>query len=77
MAGKFGAGVGGPFALAIVLTLLGLIVGDATFGMIVGVAVVLLIIYVMSKVPLRVSLMGLMFCAFTLENPNDLPAAGQ
>jgi hypothetical protein len=77
MAGKLGGDALAPFAISIVLILVALMIGDPTVGMILGAVVMLLLIYTMTKLPLRVSLMALMFCAFVLENPNDLPASGK
>lgn len=65
------------FASAIGLTFLALLIDSEAVGWVIGPIVLLLIIVVMAKVPLRVSLLALMFCALTLENPAEIPASGQ
>jgi hypothetical protein len=77
MATKFGGDVVGAFALMIVLTLATALIDDATVATLVVPIILILILYLMTKVPLRVSAMALMFCAFTLENPAELPGAGR
>jgi hypothetical protein len=76
MATGVGGDVIGAFALTIFLVLVAVIVGDFTMSLAVGALVIVLAIYMMSKVPIRTSLMVLGFCALTLENPAELPAAG-
>src|SRR5260221_11024197 len=76
MAARLGGDVIGAFALTILLILVGVVAGDATVGLGIGAVVALLAIYMMSKAPLRTSLMVLTFCGLTLENPAELPAAG-
>lgn len=76
MAARLGGKVGGPFALTILLILIGVVVGDSTVGLVIGILVFLLAVYMMTRVPVRTSLMVLMFCALTLENPSENPASG-
>ncbi len=67
----------GAFAAAIVLTLLAVAIDDGTIAWIIGPLVFGLGIFAIARAPMRVSLMTLMFFAFTLENPAELPANGQ
>jgi hypothetical protein len=64
----------GVLAVTLLVTVGAALVGDATLGFLVAPIVVVGIFYMMWRAPLRHSLMALMFCAFTLENPNDAPA---
>lgn len=70
------ADVVGALALTVLLIAGGIFIGDASIGWGVGLLVFLLLLYVMSRVPVRYSLMGLMFCAYTLENPSEPSASG-
>ena len=74
---KLGADVKLTFGLAIVLTLLGLAIDNGVIGWILALIVLPLLIYAMANAPLRSSLLVLMFCALTLENPSEMPASGQ
>jgi hypothetical protein len=73
---KMGSNVRDACVVAMILTVLGIAVGNAALGWVVGLGAFGALLYVMSKVPLRISLMVLTFCALVLENPSDLPAAG-
>lgn len=58
-------------AVAIVLSVLGSLIGDSTVGMLLAPIVFGAMVYCMTRVPLRTSVMALIFLAFTLENPGD------
>jgi len=77
MGGKISGGAIGAFVTAVVLTLIGLGADDWGVSAIIVPLVFLLILYVMTQVPVRVSLLAMMFCAFTLENPSEIPSAGR
>src|SRR5260221_2817790 len=77
MGGKISGGPLGAFITAVVLTLIGLGADDWGVSAIIIPLVFLLIVYVMTQVPVRVSLLALMFCALTLENPSEIPAVGR
>jgi hypothetical protein len=64
------------FAVAALLTILALVIDDESFGWLLAVPILSALIYTMVRLPLRTSLMWITFCAFTLENPAELPAAG-
>lgn len=70
---RVGADVKVVLAGAFTLTVLGLLIGDTTLGLVLTPFVFLLLLYVMFRVPLRYSLFALMFLAFVLENPADGP----
>jgi hypothetical protein len=63
-------------AAAIVLALTAAVVDSGDFAWLAGPTVMLLIFFVMSRVRLLYSLLGVMFISLTLENPNEAPAAG-
>jgi len=65
------------FTIAVVLTVIALLIGDGTLGWLVALVVLPLIFYAMAAAPLRSTLLVLMFCGLTLENPSEQPAAGQ
>jgi hypothetical protein len=73
---KVGVDVKGAFAAAILLVLVAVVVGEEMLTMLIAPVVFLLTFFMMARVPLRHSLMGLMFLALTLENPDEVPAAG-
>jgi hypothetical protein len=62
--------------MAILLVLLGVAIDNANVGWLLAAPVTVLVFFAMSRVPLRYSLLGIMFCVFTLENPNEVPANG-
>ncbi len=70
---KIGGDVKVALTLGLLLTLGGLAIGDTTLGLVLTPLVFVLGIYAMSRVPLRTSMMALMFLAFTLENPAEAP----
>jgi hypothetical protein len=73
---KPGADIVGAYAIALLLTVMALIADDSTVSWILAFPIVGSLVYTMAKQPLRVSLMWMMFCALTLENPSELPAWG-
>lgn len=64
------------FGLAVSLAVIATWADSAPLGWVLGPIVVLLSWFAMSKVPMRTTLLVLMFFAFVLENPNEAPAAG-
>jgi hypothetical protein len=58
-------------SLSGLLVLLGLAVADSTLGVLIVLIVLPLIIYAMCRVPVRQSMMTLMFFAFALPNPAE------
>jgi hypothetical protein len=73
---KLGPDVKVAFGAAIALVLTALAIDDGTVAWIIALAVIPLLFYAMAQAPLRSSLLVLMFCALTLENPAEQPAAG-
>jgi hypothetical protein len=67
---KAAAAVG--IGLAVVATLL----DEGTVGWLLSPVILGSIIYAMARIPLRYSLMAMMFAALVLENPSDQPGAG-
>ena len=65
------------FGLAIALMLLGLLIDSEAVGWLIAPMVLLLLIITMAKVPLRISLLALIFCVLVLENPAEVPACGR
>jgi hypothetical protein len=66
-----GADVKGVLALAAVLTLVGVGVGDPSLGVILTLLVYILLVFAMARVPLRNSMATLMFFAMVLPNPAE------
>lgn len=66
----------GAFLIAILLILVGVAIDDGTVAWLLAPFVLTLLVYAMAKVPLRSSLLVLMFVAFTIENPSEMPGAG-
>lgn len=66
----------GVFVLAVAMAVGAVLLDDATVGWVVGPTVLLMLCFVMSRVPLLYSLLGVMFCSLVLENPSEAPAAG-
>jgi hypothetical protein len=64
------------FGVAVALTLVAVAIDSATVAYLVAPMIAVALLYAMWRAPLRYSLMVLMFCAFTLENPEESPAAG-
>jgi hypothetical protein len=73
---RVGGDVKAVLGFALLVTALGLLIGDSTLGMLLTPLVFLLVLYAMFRVPLRYSLFTLMFLAFSLENPADGPVYG-
>jgi hypothetical protein len=71
-----GGDVKGALGLSVALILLGVIVGDSTLGLLLTPIVFCLLIFCMSRVPIRYSMMTLMFFALTLENPSEMSGCG-
>lgn len=65
------------FAAVIMLIVLAVAIDNEAVGWLIGPIVLVMLIVLMSKVPLRTSLLTMMFCAITLENPAEIPASGQ
>lgn len=63
-----GGDVKGALGLAGLLLLIAVAVGDTSLGIAITLVDFLLIAYAMSRVPVRLSMMGLMFFAFVLPN---------
>ena len=66
-----GADVKAVAALGALLITVATIVGDNTLGLLIGFVVSVLAIYLMCRVPIRHSLLTLMFFAFVLQNPGE------
>jgi hypothetical protein len=62
--------------LAIVLTSVALILANGMVAWVVGLLVVLLIFFALSRVRLLYGLLAIMFVSLTIENPSEAPAAG-
>lgn len=56
---------------AALLVVMGELVGDGTFGLLVGLIAFGLVVYAMTRIPLRYSMMGLAFFATVLPNPSE------
>ena len=65
------------FVAALVLAVIAALIDNGGLGWMIGPIVLLLAWYAMARVPIRVSMLVLMFLALTLENPSENPAAGQ
>ncbi|MDB4989426.1 MAG: hypothetical protein JWN04_4604 [Myxococcaceae bacterium] len=61
----------GAFGVALGLITLGELVGDGSFGLLVGIIAFGLIVYAMTRVPVRNSMLGLLFFATVLPNPSE------
>jgi O-antigen ligase len=68
---RLGADVRIALAAALLLTAVGLAIGDTTAGIFFTIVVFLLVVYMMFRVPLRHSMLALMFLALALPNPAD------
>lgn len=65
------------FGLAMFLIVGAALIDNGTLGWIVALPALGMLIYCMARAPLRNSLFILMFCAITLENPNESPHYNQ
>jgi hypothetical protein len=66
-----------PFGAAVALMALALLIDTEAVGWLVAPFVIALLIVAMTKVPLRSSLLTLMFCVLTFENPAESFANGR
>jgi hypothetical protein len=73
---KLGGDVKMAAAIAGFLTAVAAFSGEEMVGMLVSPIVILLVLFMLVKAPLRNSLFAIIFLAFTLENPWEAPAAG-
>jgi hypothetical protein len=73
---RVGGDVKGALAIAVLLTLVAVAVGEEMFSWLVAVIVVPLVIFVLIRAPIRYSMMGLMFVSLSIENPDEHPAEG-
>ncbi len=71
---RVSSGAKSAFGVALALAVTAAAIDNAMLGWLVAPIVLLLIFYAMTQVPLRVSLLILMFSAFVLENPSEHPA---
>jgi hypothetical protein len=65
----------GAFAIAVVLTIIATLADDAVISLLLAPVIYLVVVFVMSRVPLRVSMLGLMFAALTIQDASDSSAA--
>ncbi|MEP7051082.1 MAG: O-antigen ligase family protein [Pseudomonadota bacterium] len=74
---RFGGDVKAALAVAVVLTMLGMLIGDT--GVSVGLALLIIpaLFYAASKIPIRYSLMAMMFFAYILPNPQEGVSTGK
>lgn len=68
---KLGADVKAAAALCVLLICLATAIGDSTVGLLIGLVVAVLAVYLMARAPLRYSLLTLMFLALVLQNPGE------
>ena len=73
---ELGGDVKAAFGSAVVLAVIGCLIGNGAVGWLLALIVLPLLFYAMVKAPLRYSLLVLMFCGLTLENPAEQPAQG-
>jgi hypothetical protein len=52
-------------------------IGDETLSLLMSPLIVLAILYVLVRAPIRYSMLALMFVALTVENPDDNPGSGK
>jgi len=71
-----GSDVKAAFGVAVLLTIAALLIDNGAIGWLAALLVLPLLFYSMAKAPLRYSMLVLMFCALTLENPSEQPASG-
>ena len=72
---KVGGDVLGVLGLVLLLVIIGTLADDATVGLLLCPIVYLLLVFAMTRVPLRISALGLMFAALTFQDANDHSAA--
>lgn len=68
---QIGSDVVGATSLAGLLIVVGVLIGDASVGLLVGLIAFALVVYSMCRVPIRYSMLALMFLALTLPNPAE------
>jgi hypothetical protein len=68
---KIGTDVKAVLGLAGVLTVAGTLADDQTLALLLIPVVYLLLVFAMARIPLRTSLLGLMFVVLTLQDAND------
>lgn len=68
---KLGGDVIGALSVAFVLAVIGGLIGDTSLGLIVTLIDFVLVVYAMTRVPVRTSMMALMFLVFVLPNPSE------
>src|SRR5579885_927244 len=74
---RLGGDAIGAFALAVVAVLAAVVVGGDGMGWIASLIAFPALIFAAARSPLRYSMMTLAFFAFTLENPDEMPAFGR
>ncbi|HET7543379.1 MAG TPA: hypothetical protein VFK05_26075 [Polyangiaceae bacterium] len=77
MAKGLDSGAVGMFWSAVVLMALALVIDTEAVGWLVAPFVLILLILAMTRVPLRTSLLTLMFCVYTFDNPAEGFADGR
>src|SRR4051794_22122635 len=73
---RVGGDVKAAAALTLVLTLVAVAIGDETLSYIIAPVVVLAVVFMLVRAPIRYSMMTIMFLSLTIENPDEHPAAG-
>jgi hypothetical protein len=68
---RMGGDVKAALAVAALLMLVGMLVGDTAVGVGLGMLIIPALFYAASKIPIRYSLMGMMFFAYILPNPQE------
>jgi hypothetical protein len=68
-------GAKGALGLAGILTLIAVLIDDSTVGILLVPLIFILLVFAMSRVPLRLSLMGMMFAALFFQDASDASAA--
>jgi len=68
---KVGVDVYLACGLVLLLAVIGTVIGDTMVGVLLAPFAFALMVYCMARVPLRVSLMTMIFLTFTMENPGD------
>ena len=76
MAAAVGADVKAIFWVSVTLAVTASVIDNGPLGWVLGPIALLGAMFCAARAPLRYSLMGLMFCSFMLDNPNDQLANG-
>lgn len=74
---RVGVDAKAAFGVALALAVIAVLIDNGGLGWMIGPVVLLLAWFAMARVPIRISMLVLMFFALTLENPSENPAAGQ